>query len=63
MANRHVAFEPLPDGAGTDAIRRIVCFDGHGITHSVVVLVCWIVGGVLVTLLGAAVIHRKTAEE
>jgi hypothetical protein len=39
----------LPNGAGTEAIRRIVYFDGHGITHSVVVLV---------TLLGAAVLHR-----
>jgi hypothetical protein len=35
-----------------------VYFDGHGITHPVVVLVCWIVGGVLVTLLGAAALHR-----
>lgn len=48
----------LPNGAGTDAIRRIVYFDGHGIGHAVVVLVCWIVGGVLVTLLGAAALHR-----
>ncbi len=48
----------LPNGAGTDAIRRIVYFDGHGVTHPVVVLICWIVGGVLVTLIGAAVFHR-----
>ena len=48
----------LPNGAGTDAIRRIVDFDGHGVTHPVVVLICWIVGGVLVTLIGAAVFHR-----
>lgn len=48
----------LPNGAGTDAIRRIVYFDGHGITHAVVVLICWIAGGVLVTLLGAAALHR-----
>lgn len=52
----------LPNGAGTDAIRRIVYFDGHGITHSVVVLVCWIVGGVLVTMIGAAVMHRGSRE-
>ncbi len=52
----------LPNGAGTEAIRRIVYFDGHGITHSVVVLVCWIAGGVLVTLLGAAALHRKAAD-
>ncbi|MGY4709936.1 DUF3533 domain-containing protein [Mycolicibacterium sp. CBM1] len=48
----------LPNGAGTDAIRRIVYFDGHAITHSIVVLVCWIVGGVAVSLLGAAAFHR-----
>jgi hypothetical protein len=48
----------LPNGAGTDAIRRIVYFDGHAITHAIVVLVCWIVGGVAVSLIGAAVVHR-----
>lgn len=52
----------LPNGAGTDAIRRIVYFDGHGIAHAVVVLVCWILGGVLVTLIGAAVMHRGSRE-
>ncbi|MGV1087867.1 MAG: DUF3533 domain-containing protein [Mycobacterium sp.] len=52
----------LPNGAGTDAIRRIVYFDGHGITHGLVVLVCWILGGVLVTLSGAAVMHRSGRE-
>ena len=48
----------LPNGAGTEAIRRIVYFDGHAITHPIVVLICWIVGGVLVTLAGAAALHR-----
>ncbi|MCV7219018.1 DUF3533 domain-containing protein [Mycobacterium crocinum] len=48
----------LPNGAGTDAIRRIVYFDAHGITQSIVVLVCWVVGGVVVSLIGAAVFHR-----
>ena len=52
----------LPNGAGTDAIRRIVYFDGHGITHAVVVLVCWILGGVLLTMIGAAVMHRGSRE-
>jgi hypothetical protein len=42
----------------TDAIRRIVYFDAHGIGHSVVVLVAWIAGGVLLTLAGAAIMHR-----
>ncbi|WP_445169715.1 ABC transporter permease [Mycolicibacterium sp. Dal123E01] len=49
----------LPNGAGTDAIRRIVYFEGHGLTHSIVVLVCWIVGGVAVSLAGAAMVHRS----
>lgn len=52
----------LPNGAGTEAIRRVVYFGGHGVTHPVVVLICWIVGGVLVTLIGAAVFHRPGRE-
>jgi hypothetical protein len=52
----------LPNGAGTDAIRRIVYFDGHGLTHSIVVLVCWIAAGVMVSLVGAAVVHRGSRD-
>ncbi|GLP81376.1 membrane protein [Mycobacterium antarcticum] len=50
----------LPNGAGTDAIRRIVYFDGHGATHSVVVLVLWVVAGVALTVMASAVRHRPT---
>jgi len=49
----------LPNGAGTDAIRRIVYFNAHGITHSVGVLLAWVVGGVVVTLVGSALFHRS----
>lgn len=51
----------LPNGAGTDAIRRIVYFDGHGLTHNIVVLVIWVLGGVAVTLTAAAIMHRTKA--
>jgi hypothetical protein len=50
----------LPNGAGTDAIRRLVYFDGHGATHSVIVLVLWVVAGVALTVAAAAVRHRAT---
>lgn len=48
----------LPTGAGTEAIRRIVYFDGHGVTHPVVVLAVWVVGGLMLTLVGSAIVHR-----
>jgi hypothetical protein len=48
----------LPNGAGTEAIRRIVYFEGHGVTHPIVVLAVWIVGGAVLTLVGSAIIKR-----
>jgi hypothetical protein len=48
----------LPTGAGTEAIRRIVYFDGHGVTHSIVVLAVWVAGGLFLTLAASAVMHR-----
>ncbi len=48
----------LPNGDGTDAIRRIVYFNGHGIALPAGILAAWIVGGVVVTLVAARVIHR-----
>jgi hypothetical protein len=52
----------LPNGAGTEAIRRIVYFDGHAVTHPIVVLLVWIAGGVVVTMIGAAAVHRSNQQ-
>ena len=49
----------LPNGAGTEAIRRIVYFDAQAVTHPIVVLLVWIAGGAVVTLVGSAVVHRS----
>jgi ABC-2 family transporter len=49
----------LPNGAGTDAIRRIVYFGSHGITQHIVVLLLWTAGGVVVTLAASALMHRS----
>lgn len=49
----------LPNGAGTEAIRRIVYFDAHAITHPIVVLLVWIAGSVVVTTIGSAVLHKS----
>ncbi len=51
----------LPNGAGTDAIRKVVYFEGHGLTHTVVVLVVWIAAGVVVTPVGATLVHKSKA--
>ncbi len=48
----------LPNGAGTEAIRRIVYLGGHGVAHSVVVLALWVVGGALLTVAASALQHR-----
>ncbi|MCG5432067.1 ABC transporter permease [Mycobacterium sp. MYCO198283] len=49
----------LPNGAGTDAIRRIVYFDGVGAAPNVVVLAIWAVGAVALTVAAAAYRHRR----
>lgn len=49
----------LPNGAGTDALRRIVYFGAEGAGHSVAVLLTWIVTATVVALAGAALIHRN----
>jgi hypothetical protein len=48
----------LPNGAGTEAIRRVVYFDAHGVAHPIVVLAVWIVGGAALTLAASAVMKR-----
>lgn len=49
----------LPNGAGTEAVRRIVYFSGHGIAHPVTVLAAWVLAGIAVTVLASAVAQRK----
>lgn len=48
----------LPNGAATEAVRRIVYFDGHGIGGPIAVLVVWAVAGAVVTLVASAFVHR-----
>ena len=48
----------LPNGAGTEAIRRIVYFDGHGVTHPIAVLLVWAIAGTALTLVASATMKR-----
>jgi hypothetical protein len=48
----------LPNGAGTEAIRKIVYFEGHGLTHPVIVLLAWVIGGAVLTVAASAIIKR-----
>lgn len=45
--------DALPNGAGTDAVRRIVYFGAHGIGGHLLVIAAYAVGGAALTLLGA----------
>jgi hypothetical protein len=49
----------LPNGAGTDALRRITYFGGHGIHTALVVLTIWTIAGMMLTL-AAARMSRTT---
>lgn len=49
----------LPNGAGTDAVRRIVYFGSEGLTGPVAVLVTWTVAGILLTLGASALVSRR----
>jgi hypothetical protein len=48
----------LPNGAGTEAVRRIVYFEGHGVTQPIVVLAVWIAAGAALTLVASAMMKR-----
>jgi hypothetical protein len=51
----------LPNGAGTDAVRRIVYFDGSGVAGNLLIICAWLVGGVLVALLASLRNDRRAA--
>ncbi|MEU4690532.1 ABC transporter permease [Actinoplanes sp. NPDC023714] len=42
----------MPPGAGGQLLRSTAFFDGHGIAHSVIVLLAWLVLGAVLSLLG-----------
>jgi hypothetical protein len=44
----------LPNGAGTDTVRRIVYFGGRGITEHLVVIAVWAIAGIVVALIASA---------
>lgn len=50
----------LPNGAGTDSVRRIVYFGAHGITGHLVVLAIYAVGGAAVTVTASVINHRRS---
>jgi hypothetical protein len=52
----------LPNGAGVDAVRRIVYFGAHGIAGDLAVIALYIVAGVLITVIGAWRHERRAAE-
>jgi len=49
----------LPNGAGTDAVRRIVYFGAQGITGHLTLIVVYIAAGTIVTLATSAARQRK----
>ncbi len=53
----------LPNGAATDAVRRIVYFGGHGILAHLLVLAAWAVGGTVVAVLASLRHERAPSRE
>nr|WP_317452516.1 ABC transporter permease [Streptomyces sp. CBMA29] len=49
----------LPPGAGTTVVRNTVYFDGHDITRSLWILGAWAFGGIVVSVLSAALRDRR----
>jgi hypothetical protein len=49
----------LPNGAGTDAVRRIVYFGANGITGHLIVIIIYILAGAAVALAGSHLTHRR----
>lgn len=51
----------LPNGAGTDTVRRIVYLGSNGITGHLVVIALYVVLGAAVALAGSHLLHRRGA--
>jgi hypothetical protein len=49
----------LPNGAGTDAVRRIVYFGANGISGDLIVIGIYAIAGVIVTLAGSIWFERR----
>ncbi|MFT4041568.1 MAG: hypothetical protein QM673_00245 [Gordonia sp. (in: high G+C Gram-positive bacteria)] len=44
----------LPPGATGALLRDVTFFDGHGLRHPIVVLICWLIGGIVLYILGVS---------
>jgi len=53
----------MPPGAGGQLTRSTAYFDGHGVAHPVVVLLCWLAVGLLLCLASAVRARRAEATE
>jgi hypothetical protein len=53
----------LPNGAGTDTVRRVVYFDGRGIAAHFLVISAWLVGGVVVAVLASLRFDRRAVTD
>lgn len=49
----------LPNGAGTDAVRRIVYFGADGITGHLIVIAVYILGGAVIAAAGSHLQHHR----
>jgi hypothetical protein len=49
----------IPNGAGTDAVRRIVYFHGHDITRQLIVIAVYAVAGAVVAAGGSHIAHLR----
>jgi hypothetical protein len=49
----------LPNGAGTDAVRRVVYYAAHGATGPVLLVAAYVVAGAAVALAGSVLHHRR----
>ncbi|HEY1827377.1 MAG TPA: hypothetical protein VGF87_05120 [Acidimicrobiales bacterium] len=50
----------LPNGAGTEAVRKVVYFGAQHVLPDVLVIALYVVGGVVVSLVAASFVQRRT---